>query len=315
MKCPICGKESNYILSEHLRRGTGIVYYCEECNHGMLQSSYDAEKYYNEDYRKKFKDMISDETIEETPQELFEMRKNYQQERVELISPFYDLNKSFLEIGCSAGQFLNQIIGKFGKISGVELSEKCAEYVREKWGLDIFTKPIGTFEMPRYDYIAFFQVLEHIDDPVSFMYSVHKSLNKNGRIFVEIPNLDDPLRKLWNAPTYEKFYYHEAHLNYFSEKSIYKLMEQCGFEIENIVFLQDYNILNHLWWNFNDMPQNSCSTGLDLPNIVFRKDDERSLEAGKRINKLLVKFNEEYISVLQEYKLTSNMFIIAKKRD
>lgn len=317
MKCPICGKESSEILAKHLRRGKGIVYYCADCNHGMLQSSFDnAENYYNEEYRKKFKDAISEEG-EENPEELFEMRKDYQNDRVNIISDYYDFQKTFLEIGCSAGMFINQICGQFKKVEAIELSKKCADYVRKRWHIEVYTKTLHELICSSainrgYDYIGFFQVLEHIENPVEFMQDVWKITNENGSVFIEIPNLDDPLRALWNVPSYERFYYHEAHLSYFSEQSIRRLLEKTGWHIEKIYYLQDYNLLNHIYWYFNNAPQPTCEFGLNPPYIQFQ-EDKRTREAGNDINKLLVEMNEKYFQILSKYKLTSNMFIVAKK--
>lgn len=317
MKCPICGKESSEILTKHLRRGKGIVYYCTDCNHGMLQPAFDnAVDYYNEEYRKKFKDAINEEG-EENPEELFEMRKDYQKDRVRIISDYYDSQKTFLEIGCSAGMFIDPIYKHFKKVEAIELSSKCADYVKRRWNIEVYTKTLHELidysAIDRgYDYIGFFQVLEHIENPVEFMMDVRQITNENGRIFIEIPNLDDPLRVLWNVPSYETFYYHEAHLSYFSEQSIKRLLEKTGWHIEKIYYLQDYNLLNNLYWFFNNAPQPTCEFGLNPPHIQFQ-EGERIREAGNDINKLLLEMNEEYFRILSKYKITSNMFIIAKK--
>ena len=51
---------------------------------------------------------------------------------------------------------------------------------------------------------------------------------------LEVPNLDDPLLRIWDVPAYEKFYYHEAHLSCFTEESLKILLEKCGFIIESM---------------------------------------------------------------------------------
>lgn len=314
MKCRLCGNETK-ILTDQLRRGKGVVYFCDRCQYGMLEPVFeDAADYYDKEYRKAFKDILSEE--KETAKEIFDIRSKYQKDRLDVISQYYDVNRNFLEIGSSAGQFLWHVKDKFGELAGIELDTSCAAFCREllaSGGVkttiytdsmeDIRWKPEETF-----DYIAFFQVLEHITDPVQFMRNVRERLKDDGRVFIEVPNLDDPLRSLWDVPEYEKFYYHEAHLSYFSEKSLGLLLETCGFSAEKFYFQQDYNLLNNLYWHFNHAPQNTCEFGLDKPHIAFKNK-----AAGAEMNRLFEQMNERYFQILAKYRMTSNLFVVAKK--
>lgn len=176
---------------------------------------------------------------------------------------------------------------------------------------DVYThdiKDIEWEEKSQFDYIGFFQVLEHIVDPFRFLADVHNIMSDEGRVFIEVPNLHDPLRKLWDVPSYEEFYYHEAHVSYFSEKSLTLMLEKCGFIIEEVHFIQDYNLLNNLYWYFNNMPQRTCEFGLNKPYIDFKDKF-----VGDQVNNLLQKANREYFRILSENKLTANFFVVAKK--
>lgn len=314
MKCNICQNSDLKILSNCLRMGTGTVYYCPNCNYGMLEPNFtNAEEYYDNEYRKKFTDILNGE--EEQPEEIYRTRCQYQKDRINILQKYYDKKKSFLEIGCSAGQFLSEIIHEFDEVCGLELSKSCAAYVHDKWNIPVYEESIQNISWnKKFDYIAFFQVLEHIENPLDFMEHVRELLNDNGRVFFEVPNLDDPLLKLWDVPAYETFYYHEAHLSYFSELSLKKLLELAHMEIDEIYFTQDYNMLNNLFWYFNDKPQSSCDFGLQEPHIEFRKETREVIKAGKEINELLCNTNHQYFKILEKYKLTSNIFIVAKKK-
>jgi len=318
MKCRICGNEDTEVLTTKLRRGKGMVYYCPYCDYGMLESAFDdAKEYYDKEYRKKFK---NDLTVEEreSAKSLYEMQKDYQTDRLNIISKYYDENKSFLEIGSSSGQFLSHIIGKFKNISGVELDDAgagfCKNLIVEMGGdePDIYTQSIENINWKKdekFDYIGFFQVLEHIDDLFEFLKCVNDRLKDDGKVFIEVPNLYDPLLKLWDVPAYETFYYHEAHLSYFSEKSLSTVLAKSGFKVEEMFYLQDYNLLNNLFWYFNNKPQESCIFGLNKPHIEFRDE-----AAGKEVNALFEKMNKEYFEILARHKMTSNMFCIASKQ-
>lgn len=321
MKCRICGNDTTVVLTSKLRRGEGVVYYCPNCDYGMLRPKFEkAKKYYNEEYRQSFKDDLTS-SKEESPEEIYEMRCEYQKDRLAIMKDFFDTEKSLLEIGSSAGQFLSKVKSEFQYVAGIELSEECAKYTTLRWNIPIYTKELSQIEWNgfQFDYVAFFQVLEHIENPKEFLKDVSKCLKNNGKVFIEVPSLDDPLRTLWNVPAYEGFYYHEAHLSYFSEKSIRRILEECGYRIEEIYFIQDYNLLNHIYWYFNNKPQPTCEFGLSIPKIDFEKgSNQREIvgvrEAGDEINGLLAETNNRYFEILSKYHLTSNMLVVASKK-
>jgi len=236
MRCRICGCESSRIIAHKLRNGEpGIVYYCNACEYAMLEKKYeDIERYYDKEYRKKFKDNLNIE--EPNPEEIYKTRCDFQSDRIEIISKYFDKEKNFLEIGCSAGQFISKIKNDFKEVIGVELAKSCAEYVEKEFGIKVYTQ---TFEKQiwekKLDNIGFFQVLEHIENPETFLKSVYDNLNEGGRIFVEIPNLNDALRSLYELSGYEGFFYHEAHLSYFTEKSVSKLLKKIGFKSKRLI--------------------------------------------------------------------------------
>ena len=98
------------VLTKKLRYGNGIVNYCSKCDYGMLEAGFqDASEYYDKEYRKKYKDELTNDR-EEIPEEIYQMRCRYQKDRIHAIKNFFDKEKSFLEIGCSAGQFLKKIM-------------------------------------------------------------------------------------------------------------------------------------------------------------------------------------------------------------
>ena len=131
MRCRICGREDTQLLTKKLRRGEGTVYYCRNCDYGMLEPKFDdVSDYYNREYRKYFKNDLT-EKERESARHIYETQKNYQSERLRIIAPFFDLEKSFLEIGSSAGQFLSYIINRFKSSTGIELDTSCAIFCKE----------------------------------------------------------------------------------------------------------------------------------------------------------------------------------------
>lgn len=242
MTCIFCGKELE-IITRQLRNKVGNVFYCKDCDLGILEEPVpDPEKYYAEEYRKTHRN----DPCEETPEQIYENTKNFQQIRVNRVNFFAKQPGDLLEIGCSAGQFLSQI--NRHRLFGVEYDEGCRNFVKERFELQVFDL-FPAWET--YDYVAMFQVLEHIQDPISYLKDIFKVMKPGGLLFVEVPNINDHLRAI---PAYNKFYFHEAHNWYFSEKSLQNLAEKSGFSIKYLEFIQDYGIKNYYHWLFKGTP-------------------------------------------------------------
>ena len=87
--------------------------------------------------------------------------------------------------------------------------------------------------------------MEHTFDPLSFLNTIYYYLKPGGIVYIEVPNLDDALLKVYDSKTFKNIFYHIAHRWYFSSESLNKLMEKARFKGE-IMFTQMYNVLNHM---------------------------------------------------------------------
>ena len=66
----------------------------------------------------------------------------------------------------------------------------------------------------KYDVVILISVLEHVKNPISFLKKISSFLKKNGKIIIEVPNVNDPLVSLYNLDYYKEKYYRKVHLNY-----------------------------------------------------------------------------------------------------
>lgn len=309
-KCPICSSIELNTLTSILRRGEGRVLYCVKCNHGFLvdyKIIEDYKEYYDKNYRQKVSH--KSRVASTNPSEIFEVYKNFQQDRLIHIRPYLALNKNLLEIGASAGQFLCHIKNEVNKVFAVELDEACCRFISSKFGIDADSNFLeySIFKNQKFDIICSFQVLEHIEKPIEFIKVMSQYLKKGGTIFIEVPNLNDPLISIWNNQAYRNFFYHTDHLHYFSENSLLKVIIEAGFKDSQveIFYTQDYNLLNHLNWIMNEQPQEDCFLGLSEINL-----HGVNKEIVSWLSEELKALNNKYINKLINAKSTSN--IIAK---
>lgn len=309
MACAICGAKTSQVLTDQLRRGSGIVFHCKSCDHGFLipDERVDAKEYYSEKYRQEYSHRAAGSAT--NAREIFDIYSKYQGHRVELISQYLFPSAKVLEVGASAGQFLASIKSQVAQVDGIELDEACCEFMRNE--LDIRADSeflrISKFCDEKYDVVCAFQVMEHVESPMDFLIDLRLSMKKDGVAFVEVPNLHDPLLSVWNVSSYKTFYYHSAHLHYFSESSLKRAAIGAGFSPGqiSIKFTQDYNLLNHLNWITNDAPQATCDVGLSDINIQGVNE-----EISNWLTERLRSLNSEYVAKLMASKATSNLMMV-----
>jgi 2-polyprenyl-3-methyl-5-hydroxy-6-metoxy-1,4-benzoquinol methylase len=308
VNCPLCGRQTDSVIADKLRRGDGSVYYCDACDHGFLSENQvqDAKTYYAEQYRQEYSHNA--EAAATNARELFDVYRNFQRDRLRDIGPLLQPGTHLLEVGASAGQFLVHVKDRVAKINAIELDTACCKFLQEFHGIEAEPEYLerSRFASERYDIICAFQVMEHVEDPVAFLKTLKAAMRPGGTLFVEVPNLRDPLLSIWDVSTYRKFFYHSAHLHYFTEASLRQVAQSAGFAGDqvHIGFTQDYNLLNHLHWIMNDGPQANCLVGLSEINLPGA-DKELSGWLTQEMKAL----NERYVAQLVAKKSTSNMMM------
>lgn len=309
--CPLCHLATDCVLSKKLRRGTGIVFFCEACKHGFLAENQasDAKAYYSEGCRQEYSHNA--EAAATNAREIFEVYEPYQKDRLREIIPHLSASTELLEVGASSGQFLVNIKDKVALVNAIELDKACCAFMTSEFGIDADSEFLreSRFADRHYDVICAFQVLEHVSDPVVFLKELRASAKKGATMFIEVPNLNDPLLSVWNVEAYQKFFYHSAHLHYFTEDSLRTAARLVGFADEQvqISFTQDYNLLNHLNWIMNNAPQATCNIGLSEVSLTGSNAEISAWLTGK-----MKTLNEEYIDRLITNKATANMMMVIK---
>jgi len=299
--CPLCHELTGDVLASTLRRGVGTVFHCSKCDLGFLVGAM-REGYYHREYR----DTVNHkaEGGETTPREIFDVYSRYQGGRLAFVRPKMEFGGSILEIGASAGQFITG----FGQCRrcAIEPDPRCCAFMQAA-GIETDANYLknSRFYNEKFDVVCAFQVLEHVDEPRSFLSEVKHVLKPGGTAFIEVPNLYDPLRSVWGIPEYEKFYFHADHLFYFSWKSLVKYAVKAGFTKPQVFFTQDYSLLNHIHWLMNKGPQADCHVGLG-PVKFEGKDSGMAAWLSHKMSAL----NEEYISMLESTGETSNLTLV-----
>lgn len=285
-----------------------MVRYCPACDHGYLlqEQVVEAKEYYGGLYRQEYSHNA--QAAATNASEIYRVYKDYQQDRLHHIGPHLKSSSSLLEVGASSGQFLIHVKDKVAEVNAIELDKACCAFLGSELGIaaDAEFLEKSRFADQTYDVVCAFQVIEHVEQPVEFLKTLRQAMKKGGTLFIEAPNLHDPLLSVWCVPTYQKFFYHSAHLHYFTETSLRKVAQDAGFRLDQIEisFTQDYNVLNHLHWIMNDGPQADCHVGLSEINLQGPNQ-----EIAAWLTEEMRVVNQKYIARLVAAKRTSNILM------
>ena len=91
---------------------------------------------------------------------------------------------SILDVGCFDGKFLWSLEGNWN-LYGVEINPVAARIAQER-GIKIVTNNFSNLKSlhNKFDLITAFDVIEHTEDPLSFIASISQSIKNNGLIMV-----------------------------------------------------------------------------------------------------------------------------------
>jgi len=153
-------------------------------------------------------------------------------------------SKRILDIGSGPGFFLRRAKRRGWDVIGIEPSPLASDYANKQkiHTIQKFFHEVTSNEIGKFDAIHTFDVLEHVNDPITVIKKAYSLLKKGGVIVIEVPNDFNPLQKLVQENLKKTEYWitlsHNSknlrniqHLNYFNFSSISNLIKRTGFKI------------------------------------------------------------------------------------
>jgi len=145
------------------------------------------------------------------------------------------------DVGCGDGHFLSLARDVF-RVSGIEPSHDLASWVTSSRGIPVAQGYYTAESLPAksQDAIVFIQVLEHIPEPIAALQTAREHLRPGGVLMIEVPSLHAPNFLLWMVTGMRRFVapprgFIDEHVNYFTPKTLSRLVERSGFQVEQIV--------------------------------------------------------------------------------
>lgn len=142
-----------------------------------------------------------------------------------------------IDLGCGDGFHLS-LLAKYGNknwiLEGVDIDKRAIKRA-EKTGLNVHLGGIREVDLPEesYDLAIMIQTIEHVAKPPEVLEAARKILKPGGRLIVVTDNTESFDFKLFKKSHWGGYHF-PRHWNLFNRKSLTKIAEKTGFEIENL---------------------------------------------------------------------------------
>jgi SAM-dependent methyltransferase len=148
---------------------------------------------------------------------------------------------ALLEVGCATGHFMHVGQERGWQVVGMEVAPGLAHYARDTFGLDVRVAgqiaDAGLHE-ESFDVVYASHVLEHLHDPRDTLEQIRGLLRGDGLLVVQVPNeFEDTLYLLtrrWIKGRFERDGLPTDHLFFYTPRTIRRLTEEAGFQVQRL---------------------------------------------------------------------------------
>lgn len=238
--CPSCGNRKKKIL---LNKNGGTYVVCKNCEMIYINPVFkdkDLENHYRNNHSVRSEISLLDKKFFD-----YTYTKGF-----DLAAKTFKIPGTVLDVGCSAGMFLDLAKKKNWETYGLELNASEAEIAKTK-GHNVQEEKLenASFDQ-KFDIIFFWDVFEHIKNGNECLNICKKLLKKNGIIFLQCPSRDSIALKILqkNCNMLDGL----EHVNLYGYKSLKVLCKRSNFKlIDYETIISEIGVLNN-FLDFND---------------------------------------------------------------
>lgn len=137
-------------------------------------------------------------------------------------------NKTFLDIGSASGVFLKVAKDMGFEETGFEPSNWMVEFGKKNYNVNIKQGLIKNAQNKKYDYISFWDVLEHVTDLQTTLQKINDLSKPNTYLIVNVPDIDSYACRIMK---YKWPFYLNVHLYYFRKKTLEQSLRKFNFSL------------------------------------------------------------------------------------
>ncbi len=138
---------------------------------------------------------------------------------------------TLLDVGCGPGFFLSQLNDKWDRY-GFDISEHALEKASDF--ATCYSGDFCTLDLApnSFDVILLHHVIEHLDDPLSYINKIKTLLKKDGIFIVATPDFDSAMARRFKLKY--RMLHDPQHVSLFTQFSLVKLLEDYNFDVLSI---------------------------------------------------------------------------------
>lgn len=183
--CYLCSSSNTNLVGRNIDFDTNI-YICTDC--GLIQNDFVSSAYLDYYYHKKYRE-VRKEKITPVYLEFMSRRANSQKEFIKNSLPSNISFKNVIDIGAGAGKLIESFMPD-SHLFAVESDSIMIEHMSKNRAITVINEPT-LFEadnQSRFDLLTMSHVFEHINNPLEYLYQLHKVVSSDGYVFLEVPN-------------------------------------------------------------------------------------------------------------------------------
>lgn len=143
----------------------------------------------------------------------------------------YSVSDHFLDIGCGYGFFSAEAQRRGLQVTAIELARTERSIATQMLGLEPIASSFEAFEVEaeKFSVVLMSQILEHALDCDEWVSKASRLLVPKGYLVIALPNFSSIFRYLMQER--EPYICPPAHINFFSVRSLSRLLEKHGFRV------------------------------------------------------------------------------------
>ena len=222
MKCILCNTETKECKKIKFKRKTFEIMHCTFCDLEFYKNiKKTSQKYYEELYQTWNVGGVNIRGLIWGNKVFFKTTNKRT----------YNKRNLLLDIGCADGLFVREALRRGYNAFGIDINGQLIAAAHKYFGINTAYQGelpiIKKYVKEKFEYITFFDVLEHLENPKTYIRSLKKYIRHRGYIFVSLPNRKCFPRFLpidGDLPPH--------HLSWWSEKSLGYLFEENGYKVK-----------------------------------------------------------------------------------